>query len=163
MTLSGMRRVRDAQGVGDVPTGAVHGHGGVLVRRERGRETVQERLHGFGRDARHDEREAVPGRGPHRREQVRPGVPLIAQAGRTPAPGEPAVAHAPLLAEAHLVLEPERQAPAGMLGRDAVQFALKPPFANASRAAGSALGCEGLAFCRDRPSARTSLDMWPSW
>ena len=30
-------------------------------------------------------------------------------------------------------------------------------------AAGFALGCEGLAFCRDRPSARTSLDMWPSW
>src|SRR5215218_8433682 len=96
-------------------------------RRERGRETVQERLHGFGRDARQHEREALAGGGPHRREQVRPGVALIAQARRTLAAAPPAVAHAPLLAKAHLVLEPERQALAGVLGRDAVQFALKPP------------------------------------
>src|SRR5919202_2276057 len=130
------------------------------VRRERGREAVQERLHGSGGDARQHERDALAGGGPQRREQVRPGVAPIAQAGRTPAPGAPAVAHAPLLAEAHPVLEPERRAPAGVLGRDAVQLALETPFANASRAAGSASGCEGLAFCRDKPSARARAWTW---
>src|SRR3712207_6895873 len=42
----------------------------------------------FGGNARRHEREAVAGGGPHRREQGRPGVALIAQAGRTPAPGD---------------------------------------------------------------------------
>ena len=86
-----------------------------------------------------------------------------AQARGTLAAGEPPMAHTAFLAKAHLILEPECQALAWVLGRNAVQFALQPPFAKASRAAGSALGCEGLAFCRDKPRARTSLDMWPSW
>ena len=59
-------------------------------------------------------------------------------------------------------VKPQRQAFAGVLDRDAVQFVLKPPFAKVSRAAASALGCAGRAFCRDRPSLRSSLDMWPS-
>ncbi len=105
------------------------------------------------------EREAVAGGGPHRREQVRPGVALVAQARRALPAGEPAMAHAPLLAEAHLVLEPERQALARVPGCDGVQFAPQPPLTKASRAAGSALGCDGRAFWCDRPSLRTTLDM----
>jgi hypothetical protein len=69
--------------MGDVPTGAIHDHGGVLVRRKRGREAAQEHLHGFHRDVRRHEREARSGGGSDRREQVRPGVELIAPAKGT--------------------------------------------------------------------------------
>ena len=76
---------------------------------------------------------------------------------------EPSMAGAALLAEPRFVLEPERQAAAWMGLRDAVEFVLQPPFYQASRAAGSALGCDGRAFCRDRPSLRISLDMCAAW
>jgi hypothetical protein len=108
------------------------------------------------------EREAFAGRRLHGGEQVRPRVALVAQACRALAAGKPAVAHAPFLAEPHFVLKPERQPLAGMLISDRTQFRLQPPFANASRAAGSALGCEGRAFCRDKPSLRMIFDMCPS-
>jgi hypothetical protein len=38
-----------------------------------------------------------------------------------------------------------------------VEGGLERPFANASRAAGSAEGWDGRAFCRDSPSRRSSL------
>ena len=109
------------------------------------------------------ERETLAGRGPDSCEQVCPGVALVAQAGWALAAGKPAVAHAPFLPETGFVLEPERQALAGMCRRGPVQHGLQPPFANASRAAASALGWLGRALCRDRPSALTTLLMCPSW
>src|SRR6185437_8712368 len=96
-------------------------------------------------------------------EQVSPGVAPITQARRALTTGEPAMADPAFLTKPCFVLEPERQALARMGRRKAIQFALKPPFSNASRAAGSAFGCDGLAFWRDKPSFFISLDMCPSW
>jgi hypothetical protein len=135
----------------------------VLVRRERGREHLKEHLHGLGRQLRQHECKALSGGGADGRKQMRPGITLITQAGRTLAAGEPAMTHTALLSKSRFVLEPERQAFAGMLGGDLVEFGLEPPFTKASRTAGFAFGCEGRAFWRDRPSLRISLDMCPSW
>ena len=146
-----------------MPPRLVHDHDGVLVGGQRLAEPVQERLHGRGGHLGQHEREALPRRGLHGGEQVRPGVALVAKARRALAAGEPTVADAPFLPEAGFVLEPERQALAGMCRRGPVQRGLQPPFANASRAAASALGWLGRAFCRDRPSALTTLLMCPSW
>ena len=154
--------VRDAQRLGDVPAGLIGDEGSVLIRRERCREHVKERLHGLGRQLRQHERKALPGGGTDGREQMRPRIALITQARRTLAAGEPAMTDTALLSKSRFVLEPERQALAGMLGGDPVEFGLKPPFLKASRAAGFAFGCEGRAFWRDRPSLRISLDMCPS-
>ena len=70
-----------------------------------------------------------PVAGSYRCEQMRPGVALVAQTRRALAADEPAGSTRALLAEPHLVLEPDGQA----LGRDAsaanaIQFALQPPF-----------------------------------
>jgi hypothetical protein len=154
--------VRDAKRFGDVPAGLIGDKGGVLIRRERCREHVEEHLHGLGRQLRQHERKALSGSGTNGRKQMRPRVALITQTGRTLAAGEPAMTHTALLAKSRFVLEPERQAFAGMLDGDLVEFGLKPPFTKASRAAGFAFGCEGRAFWRDRPSLRISLDICPS-
>lgn len=155
--------VGDGQRVGCVPAGLIHDHDGVLVCGKLGAELVQERLHSDCGQVGQHEGEALSCRGLHGREQVRPGIALVADAGRALAAGEPTVTDTALLAEPGLVLEPERQALARVGGGGLVKCALKPPFANASRAAASALGCEGRAFCRDRPKARISFDMCPSW
>lgn len=126
-------------------------------------EHIEEQLHGLGRQFRQHQRKALSGGGTHGSKQMRPGIALVAETGRALAADEPAMAHTALLPKSSFILKPERQVLAGMLRRDTVQFGLKPPFAKASRAVGSALGCEGRAFCRDRPSLRISLDMWPSW
>ena len=140
-----------------MPPRLVHDHDGVLVGGQRLAEPVQERLHGRGGHLGQHEREALPRRGLHGGEQVRPGVALVAKARRALAAGEPTVADAPFLPEAGFVLEPERQALAGMVRCGPVQRALQPPFANASRAAGSALGWLG------RPSAATGPGCAPAW
>ena len=155
--------VRDCKGMGCVPSRLVDDHDGVLVGGQRLPEPVQEHLHGDGGHLGQHERKALAGSRLHGGEQVRPRVALVAQAWRALAAGEPAVAHAPFLAEPGFVLEPECQALAGIRGRGPVQRGLQPSFANASRAAGSAFGWDGRAFCRDRPRARTSLLMCPSW
>ena len=100
---------------------------------------------------------ATPGRARRRSllrgsEQVRPGVALAAQARQSLAAGEPAMTGAALLAEPCFPFEPERQTAAWMRRSDVVQFILEPSFDQASRAAGSALGCNGWALCRDRVS-----------
>jgi len=138
--------VRDAQRIGDVPAGLIGDKGRVLIRRERCREHIKEHLHSLGRQVRQHERKALSGRRTNGRKQMRPRIALITQAGRTLAASEPAMTHTALLSKSRLVLEPERQALAGMLGCDSVEFGLKPPFAKASRAAGFAFGCEGRAF-----------------
>ena len=141
----------------------------MFARSEGGGEAVQEQLHGGRVQLRQHQGERLAGLRLHRGEQVRPGVALVAQAGGALAADEPLVAGAALLAEPadgsspSAVLEPERQAAAWMPLCDAVQFVLQPPFDQASRAAGSALGCDGRAFCRDRPSLRISLDMCAAW
>src|SRR4051794_11274745 len=106
---------------------------------------------------RQHEGEVLAGGGPDGREDVRPGVAHVAAAGRPLPAGEPAMAHAPLLAEPGFVLEPERQALIRMRRARGSEGGLEPPFANASRAAGSAFGWAGRAFCRDRPSRCSSL------
>ena len=146
-----------------MPSRLVYDHDGVFVGGQGFAEPVQEDLHSDRGHLGQHEREALPGGRLHGGEQVRPGVALAAQARRVLAAGEPAVADAPFLAEAGFVLEPERQALAGMRCCGPIQRALQPPFANASRAAASVLGWLGRAFCRDRPKLRTSLLMWPSW
>ena len=146
-----------------MPAGAVGHHDGVLVFGQGGREPGEEGVHRRGRDLRQHEGEALAGRRPDGGEEVGPGVALVAEARWPLAAGEPAVAGAPLLAESGLVHEPERQALAGMLRPSAVEGGLQPPLANASRAAASAFGCEGRAFCRDRPSRRISLPMCEGW
>ena len=154
--------VRDAQRFGDMPAGLIGDKGGMLIGRERCREHVKEHLHGLRRQLRQHECKALSGGGADGRKQMRPGIALITQAGRTLAASEPAMTHTALLSKSRLILEPERQALAGMLGGDPVEFGLEPPLAKASRAAGFAFGCEGRAFWRDRPSLRISLDMCPS-
>ncbi len=149
--------------VGDVPSGLVHDHGGMLARSEGGGEAVQEQLHGGRVEFRQHQGERLASLRLHRGEQVCPGVALVAQAGGALAADEPLMAGAALLAEPRFVLEPERQAAAWMRRCDAVEFVLQPLFDQASRAAGSALGCDGRAFCRDRPSLRISLDMCAAW
>ena len=142
-----------------MPTRLIEHKGGVFVRGELRRELVEEDLHRLGRQLRQHEGKTLSGGRANGGEQMRPRISLVTQTRRALAAREPAVTHPALLPETCFVLKPERQALAGMLRRDAAEFALKPPFAKASRAAGSALGCDGRAFCRDRPSLRISLDM----
>jgi hypothetical protein len=62
------------------------------------------------------QREVLAGGRPHRRKDVRGGKPFVAQAWCTLAP-EPAVRHLAFLADARLILKPERKALVGMGGR----------------------------------------------
>ena len=155
--------LRHVQVVGDVPPGLVHDHDGMLAWRNGCGKPVKEQLHCCGVQLRQHQGERGAGLWLHRREQVRPGVALVTQAWRSLAADEPAVAGAALLAEPCFVLKPQRQAAAWMRRGDAVQLVLKPPFDQAWQAAGSALGCDGRAFCRDRPSFRISLDLCDVW
>ena len=152
---------RDHKLPGPVPASAVEHHDRMLVLGQRRREPGEELVHRRGRHLRQHETEAVAGRGPNGGEEVGPAVALVAQARRSLAAGEPAMADAALLAESGFIHEPQRQAPTGMLGPHVVEGGLQPPLANASRAAASAFGCEGRAFCRDRPRRRISLPMCP--
>lgn len=151
------------EGCNDVPAGLVHDHDHVFAGWQGRGELVQEDLHGVGVQLRQRQAESLASFRLHDGEQVCPGVALVAQARWALAAGEPTVANLAFLAETGFLLEPQGQALAGMGGADLVQFALQPLFAQTSRAAGSALGCDGRAFCRDRPRARTSLDICPSW
>jgi hypothetical protein len=142
-----------------VPTGAVEHHDGVLVLGQRCREPGEELVHRRGRDLRQDEGEGLAGRGPDGGEEVGPAVALVAQAWRSLAAGEPAMADAALLAESGFIHEPQRQALVAVLRPCLVESGLQPPFANASRAAASAFGCDGRAFCHDKSSWCISLPM----
>lgn len=148
---------RHLQVVRGVPAGAVEDEDGVLVLGQRGGEVREEDAHRLCRDVRQHEGEVLAGGGPDGGKDVRPGVAHVAEPGRALPAGEPAMAHAPLLAEAGLVLEPERQALVRMRCARGIEGGLEPPFANASRAAGSAFGWAGRAFCRDSPSRCSSL------
>ena len=152
---------RDHELPGPVPAGAVEHHDGVLVPGQGGREPGEELVHRRGRDLRQDEGEGLAGRGPDGGEEVGPAVALVAQARRSLAAGEPAMADAALLAKSGFIHEPQRQAFVGMLRPRVVEGGLQPPLANASRAAASAFGCEGRAFCQDRPRRCISLLMCP--
>ncbi len=110
-----------------MPASAVEHQDGVLVFGQGGREPGEKGVHRRGRDLRQDEGEAITGRWPDSREQVGPGVALVAQPGRPLAAGEPAMAEAPLLAETGLIHEPQRQALAGMLSPHVVEGGLQPP------------------------------------
>ena len=112
--------VRDVECMGDLPSPLIGNHDGALAGGQRLAEPVQEHLHGGRGHFGQHERKALAGRRLHGCEQVRPGAALVTQARRTLAAGEPAVAHTPFLAEPvnglrpSTVLEPERQALAGM-------------------------------------------------
>ena len=113
--------VRHAQALRGAPAGTVEHEHGVFVLGQGLGEALEEHAHRRGRDMRRDEREVLPGRRTHDGEQMRPGAALIAEAGRPLPAHEPAVADAPLLAEAvgrirPTVLEPERQAAVRMRG-----------------------------------------------
>ena len=142
-----------------MPAGAVERHDGVLVLGQRCREPGEELVHRLGRDPGQHEGEALAACWPDGGEEVGPAVSLAAQAGRALAAGEPAVADAPFLAGSGLVHEPQRQAFVGVLRPRVVEGGLQPPFANASRAAASAFGCDGRAFCHDKSSWCISLPM----
>src|SRR3954467_2571538 len=154
---------RDHEPLGLVPASAVEHQDAMFALGQRRRELAEEGVHRPGPDRRRDEGEAVAGRRPDGAEEVGPSVTLVAQTRRPLATGEPAMADAPLLAETGLVHEPERQAFVAVRRPRVVQSGLQPPFANASRAAASAFGSEGRAFCRDRPSRRISLPMCEGW
>ena len=85
-----------------------------------------------GRDCRHDEAEILAGRCLHRRQQVHPGVSLIAQAKRPLAKRPPAMARAPFLADAGFVLEPQRQVLVWMSRTGDLDRRLRPSFWKAS-------------------------------
>ena len=162
--LGGVRRqrhqgyvLRHPQLPAGVPARLVQGHHRMLIRGTRGGEALDEDVHRFGGNMRQHQGEVLARLGTDRGEQMRPGVALIAAAGRALSAGEPAMADPPLLAEPGLVLEPEAQALLGMRGTRGVKGGLQPPFANTSRAAGSAFGCDGRAFCQDRPRLCISL------
>src|SRR4051812_9392275 len=134
----------------------------MLVRRQSGRELVEEHLHGVCGLLRQHQGEASSGGRLDRGEQMNPSVALVAQSRRTLSAHEPAMTQTSFLPESRLIVEPERQALGRMLRGDAVEFALQPPFTKASLASGFAFGCEGRVFCHDKPSFFISLDMWPS-
>jgi hypothetical protein len=73
------------------------------------------------------------------------------------------VANAALLAESGFIHEPQRQALVGVRRPRVVEGGLQPPFANASRAAASAFGCDGRAFCHDMSSWCISFPMCEGW
>ena len=73
----------------------------------------------------------------------------------------PAVRGPALLTDAGLIHEPEGNLLVGMGVGGRLHGIEKPLFAKASRAIGSAFGCVGRAFCRDRPRRRSSLLMCP--
>ncbi|SRR5689334_16263417 len=135
-----------------MPAGTIEHHDGVLIRWQRRREVGEELVHRLGRDLGQHEGEALAGGWLDGAEEMGPGIALIAQAGWALAAGEPAVADAALLTKSGLVHEPQRQALVGVLRPRVVEGGLQPPFANASRAAASAFGCDGRAFCHDKSS-----------
>src|SRR3954471_8369350 len=146
-----------------MPAGTVEHHGGVLVLGQRCGELGKELVHRHGRDLRQHESEALAGGRPDGGEEVGPAIALVAQAGRALAAGEPAMADAPLLAKSGLIHEPQRQALVAVLSSRVIEGGLQPPFANASRAAASAFGCDGRAFCHDKSSWCISLPRCEGW
>ena len=117
---------------GSMPAGAVHDHQRVFVDGTRGAETCEKGIHDFSRDLRHDEAEILAGRWLDGGQHVHPGVALVAQARRPLAARPPAMTGAPLLADAGLVLEPERQTLVWMSSAGRIDRRLKPPFLKAS-------------------------------
>ena len=113
---------------GGVPAGLVHNHDRVFVSGECCGELVEEHLHRVGVQLWQHQRECPPGLGLNSREQMNPGIALIAETRRPLAAREPAMANATLLTEPRLVLKPERQALIRIGRREAIQFVLKPPF-----------------------------------
>ena len=142
-----------------MPAGTVEHHDGVLVLVQGRCEPGEELVHRFDRDLGQHEGEALACCGPDGGEEMGPTIALAAQSGRALATGEPAMADTPLLAKSGFVHEPQRQALVGVRRPRVVEGALQPPFANASRAAASAFGCDGRAFCHDMSSWCISLPM----
>src|SRR6056297_3384984 len=100
-------------------------------------EGVEEDLHGLRADLGQDEAEGAPAVGAGGAEHVGPLEALVLTAGRPSPPAPPAMAEPALLADAHLVLEPQGDPLAGMrLGRR-LQRRAEPLFSKRRCAASS--------------------------
>ncbi len=144
-----------------VPSGAVEGDDGVGVPGQDLGELPEEDVHGPGRDLGQDEGEVLARGRAHGGEDVGPVVALVAAPRRARALGPPAVADPALVADAGFVLEPELQALVRMRRGGGRQCVAQPLFLNAARAPGSPLGCDGRAFCQDRPRRRSTFHRLP--
>src|SRR5512133_1886186 len=91
---------------------------------------------------------------------MRPRIALITQAGRTLAAREPAMTHTALLSKSRFVLEPERQALAGMLGCDSVEFG-SPLLQRLPGLPGSPSGARGALFGATRPACASAWTCAP--
>ena len=106
--------VGDAQRLGAVPAGLIKHHESMLVGSKLLAERGEKQVHRLGADLGHHQSEAPPARRMDSSEDMHPGVAPITQTRRTLATTPPAMAHAALLADPRLVLEPKGQAFAGM-------------------------------------------------
>ena len=97
-----------------MPSGLVEDQDDMLVLADRCGEPIKEPLHRLSVGVRQHQREGVVGAGLDRREDVGKREALVAQAWRAVAALPPDAAHAPLLADAGLVLEEQAQALAFM-------------------------------------------------
>ena len=119
---------RDRECSRAVPAGPALNHDGLLVRGERFGEAIQEELHRRRADLGQDQGEGGLAVGTGGAEQVREGEAPVLPPRRTLAPQPSAMTQASLLADAHLVLEPEGDALARMGCRSLVQRPAEPPF-----------------------------------
>ena len=110
-----------------MPAGLIEHQDSMFIDGDGGRKLVEVDLHGQGRDFRHHQRKGVVGAGLNGGEDVGEGIALVGAPWRTLSPRVPAMADAPLLADARLVLEHEADAFAWMCIGNRLQPIAEPP------------------------------------
>src|SRR5262245_18769639 len=123
-----------------MPAGLIQEENGVGARSDPGGDLVEMELHGFGVAGRQHEGGAGAAFRTYRTEQVGGLGPLIVSGPRTRAPPGPAIGELVLLADTHLVLEPDfYRCARGELRADFRQACAKVFFLKSSIASASCL------------------------